>query len=1241
MTANAPLRTGEWISKEITHDRKRLFAHTAVLYKRLLNIGAEEQAGKLLDLLEKINARELGLAFTGHFSAGKSTLINTIMDEPILPSSPIPTSANLVKIKPGKHAARIYYTDREPVEFQGPYDYEKIQAYSRDGDAVSSIEIFHPFTDLPEGLAVMDTPGIDSTDEAHRIATESALHLADTIFYVVDYNHVQSELNFRFVEELKESHKPVYVVVNQIDKHRDEELPFEEYQKNVNEAFKSWNVEPDGIFYVSSLYMDAPHNQYRELHDFIQSLIHLPDEEYLERVADSIKGLIAEALEGMEEDVASETEEAEHQLEHLSAEERKEVAGRVGDLHSHLGELEQGLDHVQSQFLKGIQEILENAYIMPAQTRDLARSYLESRDPSFKTGFFFQRSKTEKEREERLQAFYDDFSRQVATHIDGHFKQYAVDFLKEKGIEDDSLFKQIYDAGISFDPELLADTVKSGATANGQYVLNYTNDVSNRIKQMYRQKANDIIRQAEEDLKGKTEKELAAVEEELQTYKKWDQALQVIEAASEKLQKTKAALAGSFSGDVPADDIREAEELAGRKMEQTRKVNVINREESGESIKEEHAVDSEPEAPRTAETVDDDSPSSTESFHQMRSESEDLSARLESAASLVEPLGGFKQLASDLKSRAKRLKNQQFTVALFGAFSAGKSSFANALMGEGVLPVSPNPTTAAINRIMPPDSDYSHGTVRVKLKTAEQLLKDMNASFKVLHKQEAGSLEEAMGRVKELQAEKEESSAHTERHFLNAAAAGYSQFRDNLGETVEAGLEEYRSYVAEEAKAVFVEWIDLYYDCPLTKEGITIVDTPGADSINARHTGVAFNYIKNADAIFFVTYYNHAFSHADREFLIQLGRVKDTFELDKMFFIINAADLAKNASELNMVKEYVEGQLSAYGIRNPRTYGVSSKNVLKAKQAGSFESEDQLDMHAFENEFFRFIEKELVSLSLEAARADLDRTKVRVEKLIASAQQGDAERHDRLEQVKKAESDLISQLENMDGDVERRSLQNEVEELFFYIKQRVFLRYQDEFKEYFNPAVLNGTGGRLKDQLQDALDDLLGFVEFDLIQEMRATTLRVEADMNRKLKNIHEEAMLFASRTPEPPELSSFEPFGFTSLEFKEAEAGLEPSGLKQALGHYKNGKQLFEQQGIKEIKESLENRLQEPVKQYLDEKQAHFSSYYTELFTETVKEMTGMLKEEAGQYYGSLQEVLGEQVDIEKLKSVSENLEN
>ena len=112
-------------------------------------------------------------------------------------------------------------------------------------------------------------------------------------------------------------------------------------------------------------------------------------------------------------------------------------------------------------------------------------------------------------------------------------------------------------------------------------------------------------------------------------------------------------------------------------------------------------------------------------------------------------------------------------------------------------------------------------------------------------------------------------------------------------------MDGFTGFVANEEQSCLVEWIEVYYDCELTRKGVTLVDTPGADSINARHTGVAFEYIKNSDAILFVTYYNHAFSKADREFLIQLGRVKDSFALDKMFFIVNAIDLAQDEEEMN------------------------------------------------------------------------------------------------------------------------------------------------------------------------------------------------------------------------------------------------------------------------------------------------------------------------------------------------------
>ena len=53
-----------------------------------------------------------------------------------------------------------------------------------------------------------------------------------------------------------------------------------------------------------------------------------------------------------------------------------------------------------------IDRVLDNAYLMPFQTRDLAEQYLATRQPDFKVGLFFAKQKTEQERIGRLNRFY-------------------------------------------------------------------------------------------------------------------------------------------------------------------------------------------------------------------------------------------------------------------------------------------------------------------------------------------------------------------------------------------------------------------------------------------------------------------------------------------------------------------------------------------------------------------------------------------------------------------------------------------------------------------------------------------------------------------------------------------------------------------------------------------------------------------------------------------------------------------
>src|SRR5690606_14637241 len=229
-------------------------------------------AQKVEELNSKLTAGRLTIALCGHFSAGKSTLLNTLCGAKLLPSSPIPTSANVVTIAYGEESkAKVKVSSNGIIRYdEVPID--QLDAYCKDGESYISVHIEYPSELLSKGITLLDTPGIDSTDAAHKMATESALHMADVVFYVMDYNHVQSEINFSFAKELREWGKPLYFIVNQIDKHREEELSFEQYAQSVYDAFLAWHLEPAGILYLSLRQPDHPHHQWESLLKLIADL---------------------------------------------------------------------------------------------------------------------------------------------------------------------------------------------------------------------------------------------------------------------------------------------------------------------------------------------------------------------------------------------------------------------------------------------------------------------------------------------------------------------------------------------------------------------------------------------------------------------------------------------------------------------------------------------------------------------------------------------------------------------------------------------------------------------------------------------------------------------------------------------------------------------------------------------------------------------------------------------------------
>ncbi|MCJ8006622.1 dynamin family protein [Lederbergia wuyishanensis] len=1179
-----------------------------ILMERFQEHGDQKSADKAQKLIKKLVDREFIVAFSGHFSAGKSTMINSLVGENILPSSPIPTSANLVKIHHAKEDyAKVFYRSEKPLLFNAPYDFATVKEFCKNGD-VTEIEIGRKDSNLPYGVTVMDTPGVDSTDDAHRLSTESSLHLADVVFYVMDYNHVQSELNFTYTRNLLDHGVKLYLIINQIDKHNDTELSFQQYKQTVIDSFAAWNVEPSGVFFTSLKKADYHENEYETVKLLIDDCFS-NQEEWLETTIEKATNqLMKEHTNWLSDERKAAAEPLEQLLADMNKEELEKVFDEEKQLLSQKEILLAAVGKWEKDFISERESLLQNAYLMPYETRELAAQFLKTHQPNFKAGLFFSKKKTELEREASLELFAESVKKQVESQIDWHLREWAAKKLSDSGVLQEDLQVEAQNLTVNFEKSLFIDAIKKGAGLTGEYILQYCEDVSSLIKKKAREATENFQKSLFAAFKTNINIHLTEIETKLNKMGITTSALHSLRQLERDLE----------------EKINQCSVPTGKEhsLLQTLLVNWKTEQEdirifTGESIHQ------------NEENIVSDVITNTPVVNKDEIDIQNVISKIDKAIVCLENEASFKRITSQLKEKLARLQNREYTIALFGAFSAGKSSFANALLGEKVLPVSPNPTTAAINRICPATNEHKHGTADVHFKTEEQMLADIAHSLS-LFEIHCTSLADAYSKIPSILRDLDYSGKEKiHLSFLNAFHNGFKNHQHQLGTVLTTDLEEFHRFVGQETQSCFVESIDLYYDCEFTKQGITLVDTPGADSINARHTGVAFDYIKNADAILFVTYYNHAFSKADREFLIQLGRVKDAFELDKMFFIVNAIDLASSDEELKDVLDYVHQELVTNGIRFPKIFGISSKLALSNRNESKIDS--------FTREFNHFLNNDLSQLAIQSAESDYHRIIFMLDQLIHAASEDEVVKNKRIEELQTAKAEIAILLQESEPSLLKKQLSQEAKELLFYVKQRVFYRFPDFFKESFNPAVLQNNSRKL---LAKCLEELLQSTGYDFAQELRATSLRLERYIQKvmlnRIGNLEKEIQVIKKELT----VSGWEVSPIETPEFESAFKNIDRSSLEGSFKFFRNPKSFFEQNEKKKMEEALENLLSPLTDEYIQIQLVELENYYHTLIDKEFSKLINHVSSDVNDQFEGWLEALSDHEKLAGWKRIRSSLE-
>ncbi len=188
--------------------------------------GAAHVAGDALALNERIRAGLFYVACVGQFKRGKSTLLNALVGEPILPVGVVPVTAVVTVVRHGRRvSARVRMAGGDwqscPVGELAALVTEEQNPENRKG--VVAVEVSAPSELLATGMCLVDTPGIGSVFGGNTEATRAFVPHIDAALIVLGADPPLSGDELVLIVQIARQCRNLIFVMNKVDKLTDAE----------------------------------------------------------------------------------------------------------------------------------------------------------------------------------------------------------------------------------------------------------------------------------------------------------------------------------------------------------------------------------------------------------------------------------------------------------------------------------------------------------------------------------------------------------------------------------------------------------------------------------------------------------------------------------------------------------------------------------------------------------------------------------------------------------------------------------------------------------------------------------------------------------------------------------------------------------------------------------------------------------------------------------------------------------
>lgn len=179
------------------------------------------------ELMVKLAEDRFTLAVVGQFKRGKTSLMNAIVGQDILPTGILPVTSAVTILRFGPHERLLIprpntlLSEEAPVSALPDYVTQELNPGNRKRIERVYLELPLPF--LRRGVEFVDTPGVGSAIEANTATTMSFLPHCDAAVFVTSADSPMTAVETAFLADIREHADKVFFVVNKIDLLEDRE----------------------------------------------------------------------------------------------------------------------------------------------------------------------------------------------------------------------------------------------------------------------------------------------------------------------------------------------------------------------------------------------------------------------------------------------------------------------------------------------------------------------------------------------------------------------------------------------------------------------------------------------------------------------------------------------------------------------------------------------------------------------------------------------------------------------------------------------------------------------------------------------------------------------------------------------------------------------------------------------------------------------------------------------------------